>query len=116
MPRSRSQIPLSDTPHSTQHTDPYAADSHVQPDGRHRRGDRIPVADGKQVPGFQMKTSTGPLWRALSLAKGEEEMVVVKVHRGASFQGISGLVELECSLEGFDYTVLAYYKGSRRIA
>jgi hypothetical protein len=110
------EIPLSETPHSTRHTDPYASESHRQADGAHRPGERIEIADGKSVPGFQMRTSTGPLWRPLTMAKDEREMTVIAVNHGAEFQGIRGLTELECEIKGFDYTVVAYFRGERRLA
>lgn len=117
MPRSP-EIHLSDSPRSRRHLDPYHAkdkDEAAGPDKLPRPGDWIAVSDGKEVPGFQVRTSTGPLWQALSKAK-QPLMQVKTAKRNQEFKGLKHVTELECDLPGYDFTVLAYFKGGRRVA
>lgn len=110
------EIPLSDSPRSTRHLDPYhAKDQLASSDKLPRPGDWITVSDGKEVPGFQMKSSTGPLWQALSKAK-QPLMQVKATKRNQEFKGLKHVTEVECDLPGYDFTVLAYFKGGQRVA
>ena len=78
-------------------------------------GDRIPISDKREVPGFQQRTSSGPLWRALASAGREREMTVVSVLHNQRFYG-QRVVQVECKIKGYPFPVLAFFRHGVRVA
>lgn len=104
---------LSDSPLSRSRTDPYSTNpsDQLMP----RVGDCIPISDEGDIPGFRQQTSSGPLWRALTLAGDETEMTVVSVLHNQSYYG-QKVVQVECKIKGYSFPVLAFFRHGVRVA
>lgn len=107
-------ISFSNSPSGRRHlTNPYISDPQKQK--LPKVGEHILISDQKRVPGFQQKTSSGTLWRPLEEVQGETEMKVLSVLHNQTFDGHKA-IRAECSIKGYSFVVIAYFRKGMRVA